>query len=281
MSILNCIPELWNVAMMDTFEKAQVFGKVARCEIDAPITKKGQSVHISGIGDITIGSYTGADIVMQELADTGIVLKIDHADYFNFWVDDIDALQANANLMSLATKKAAYRMKDTADIAINAAMLAGAGLTTVAVNTTAVLIISAIAEMDLVLKDKEIPQEQRWIIIPHWAGTKLLLAGVYHAMDLKGNINGFIGNQLGIDMYESGNVTTTVVAAGQYGTVSNPIAGSYDAVAYAEQIVETEAFKPEKRFGDALKGLHVYGIKVVKPNELVYGAWTRTVDTLI
>ncbi len=40
MSILNYIPELWNVAMVDEFEKAHVFGKVARCKIDAPITKK-------------------------------------------------------------------------------------------------------------------------------------------------------------------------------------------------------------------------------------------------
>jgi len=120
------------------------------------------------------------------------------------------------------------------------------------------------------LKEAEIPKEQRWLTMPHWLGTKLLLAGIYQAEDLKGNINGFVTNVLGPDMYESGNNAATVV-----------LAGSYGCTAYAEQIVETEAFKPEKRFGDALKGLHVYGIKVVKPNELAVGAFTEAVDTVI
>ncbi|NLO02799.1 MAG: hypothetical protein GX126_10860, partial [Bacteroidales bacterium] len=59
------------------------------------------------------------------------------------------------------------------------------------------------------------------------------------------------------------------------------LAGSYGAVAYAEQIIETEAYKPERRFGDALKGLHVYGAKVVKPNELAIGLFTESIESAI
>lgn len=271
MSILNAIPELWNVAMMSEMEKAHVYGKICRCTIDAPITRQGQSVHISGIGAIDIGAYTGTDITMQGLSDAGVTLIIDEADYFDFWVNDVDALQSNAKLMAEATHKAAYTMKDESDSNIYDAMVAGAGLsgpTEGDLNVTAA--ISNVAEMDLLMKEAEVPKEQRWLTMPHWLGTKLLLAGVYHAEDLKGNINGFVTNVLGIDMYESGNNDSTVV-----------LAGSYDAVAYAEQIVQTKAFSPEKRFGDALKGLHVYGVKVVHPERLALGGFTEATDTVI
>ena len=271
MSIINAKPELWNAAMMDWMEKAQVYGRICRCKIDAPITRYGQSVHISGIGDIDIGTYTGADITMQDLSDAGVELVIDKADYFDFWVSDVDKIQSNSNLMAEATRKAAYGMKDNADKNIYTAMVAAAGLTGPtegALDVTAA--ISNIAEMDLLLKEAEVPKELRWITMPHWMGTKLLLAGIYQANDLKGNINGFVTNVLGPDLYESGNNAATVI-----------LAGSYGCTAYTEQIVETEAFKPEKRFGDALKGLHVYGIKVVKPNELAKGAFTEAVETVI
>lgn len=271
MSILNAKPELWNAAMMDTMEKSHVYGKIARCKIDAPITRQGQSVHISGIGDIDIGTYDGTDITMQGLSDAGVELIIDKADYFDFWVNDVDALQSNSPLMKEATSKAAYKMKDTSDGNIADAMVAGAGLSGPTEGTLDVTAaISNIAEMDLLLKEAEVPREQRWITMPHWMGTKLLLAGIYHAEDLKGNINGFVTNVLGPDMYESGNNAATEI-----------LAGSYDCTAYAEQIIQTEAFKPEKRFGDALKGLHVYGIKVVHPERLALGAFTESVETVI
>jgi hypothetical protein len=272
MSIKNYIPELWNVAMMDDFRKAHVFGKVCRCKIDAPITKRGQTVHITGIGAIAIGDYDGTDITLQSLDDAGVVLKIDQAKYFAFTVDDVDALQANGDLMGEATRKATYTLKDTADSRIKTVMAAGAGLSVVnddgALDVTQV--ISCVAEMALALDEKDVPEEEQWIIVPKWVNTKLLLAGVYHANDLKGNINGFVTGVLGIDMYKSSNCTTT-----------QPIAGAYGAVAYAEQIIETIAYSPEARFSDALKGLHVYGIKVVKPNALVLGDWTETADTVL
>jgi hypothetical protein len=271
MSIFNFIPELWNVGILEIMEIAHVYGKICRCEIDAPITKQGQTVHINGIGEIDIGTYTGADITMQTLSDAGVTMVIDQADYFDFWVSDVDALQANANLMAAATRRAAYRMKNASDKVIYDAMVAAAGLTGPTEGTLDVTAaISNIAEMDLLLKEAEVPKEERWITMPHWMGTKLLLAGIYHADDLKGNINGFITRVLGPDVYESAQNAATVV-----------LAGSYGAAAYAEQIVETSAFKPEKRFGDALKGLHVYGTKIVIANEIALGGFTESVETVI
>ncbi|MCJ7790523.1 MAG: hypothetical protein MUP69_10200 [Candidatus Atribacteria bacterium] len=273
MSILNCIPELWNVGIMTNLEKEHVFGKVCRCKIDAPITTLGQTVHLSGIGKILVLPYTGADITMTGLSDSGQTFKIDKADYFDFWVNNVDALQANVELMDEATKEASYEMKEAADEYIYAQLVAGAGLTAgvCAGTVTTISIISNIAECDLALKEALVPKKMRWLSIPFWAGTKLVLAGIVHAQDIKGNINGFITDVLGIDLYESANNGAT-----------QAIGGSYRAAAYAEQIINTEAFKPEKNFGDALKGLHIYGMKVIRPGEIVKSpAWTEAVETVI
>ena len=271
MAVNNFAPKLWNKAVLVNSHNVHVFGRVSRCEIDAPITKYGQSVHISGIGSITVGDYTGADITMQAMRNTGMDFTIDYAKYIDFMIDDVDAMQANVKLFGAATKEASYALKDTSDSGLNTLMAAGAGLSTTTDGTVDVTaIISGVAEMDLALKEAKVPKQSRWLIMPHWAGTKLLLAGVYHADDLKGNINGFVTDVLGIDLYESDNVGATA-----------PLAGSYRSVAFVEQILESVPFKPEKRFGDALKSLYVYGYKVIWPGELCLGNWTEALDTVI
>lgn len=68
----------------------------------------------------------------------------------------------------------------------------------------------------------------------------------------------------------SAAVSTAVTVAA--GTSKLVIAGSQIAHSFAQQILETKAYQPEKRFGDALKGLHVYGSKVVRPEALVVAA---------
>ncbi len=71
--------------------------------------------------------------------------------------------------------------------------------------------------------------------------------------------NGQIGEAAGFAILKSNNVPNTA------NTLYKIIAGTSMACSYAEQIVKLETFKPEKRFGDAVKGLHVYGSKLVRP----------------
>lgn len=78
-----------------------------------------------------------------------------------------------------------------------------------------------------------------------------------------GNLqNGFVGRVLGFDVYLSNNLETL-----KNGNAA--IAGVNMAVTFAEQIVETEAYRMEKRFSDAVKGLNVFGVKVIYPECLV------------
>ncbi len=72
-------------------------------------------------------------------------------------------------------------------------------------------------------------------------------------------MNGQIGEAAGLTILKSNNVPN--VAGAKY----KIIAGTNMAYSYAEQIINIETYKPEKRFGDAVKGLHVYGGKLLRP----------------
>jgi hypothetical protein len=74
------------------------------------------------------------------------------------------------------------------------------------------------------------------------------------------------GSVATVDVNSSASAAVTVTLAGG-GQLA--IAGSRIATSYAEQISKVEAFRPEKRFADALKGLHLYGGKVTRPSALV------------
>jgi hypothetical protein len=107
------------------------------------------------------------------------------------------------------------------------------------------------------------PADGRFVIVPSW----------YHAMLLKDDrfvragtaktdqvlANGMVGEAAGFTIMKSNNVPNTT------NTLYKIIAGHKMAFSYAEQIVKVEAYRPEKRFSDAIKGLHVYGGKLVRP----------------
>jgi len=92
---------------------------------------------------------------LQELDDAGLIMHIDQAKAFNFMVDDVDAFQANGDVMKQASKKAAYKRKNIADKYLNGILAAGAGLSTQTQESmTTTLIISSVAEMALALDEK-------------------------------------------------------------------------------------------------------------------------------
>jgi spore germination protein GerM len=79
--------------------------------------------------------------------------------------------------------------------------------------------------------------------------------------------NGFVGRSFGFDVYMSNNLSTGVDTANAMSHYL--LAGTQRAMSFAEQVVKVEAYRPENSFADAVKGLHVYGAKVIDPNALV------------
>ena len=271
MAVTNFIPELWSARLLNALDKSHVFANVVNRDYEGEIKKMGDTVHINTIGAVTIGTYTqNTDFTSgpETLATTDQTLTIDQAKYFNFQVDDIDAAQAAGDIMDKAMTRAAYGLADASDKYI-AGILAGAADTSNTVSTSAVALTSSnvyenVVKMRTILDKANVPTAGRWLVIPPEMYALILLDDrfVKTGGEMAEGIlrTGLVAQAAGFDIYLSNNCVSADVSS----KVTYTITGGVDSAAtYAEQIVSTEAYRPEKRFADAVKGLHVYGAKVV------------------
>lgn len=235
-------------------------------------------MHINTIGAVTIGTYTkDTDFSTgpEALTTTDSTLVINQAKYFNFAVDDIDTAQAAGDVMDKAMQRAAYGLADVADKYI-ADQLAAA-ITTAngnQVGTTAVAltkdnVYENVVKMKIILDKANVPTTGRWLVIPPemvaliLQDDRFVKTGGTMAEDTLAN--GWVARAAGFDIYESNNCNSATASSTTTYTIT---AGDEGACTYAEQISDTEAYRPEKRFADAVKGLHLYGAKVVDPKRL-------------
>lgn len=278
MAIDNFNPTIWSALLVDKLEKSLVFGAVANTDYEGVISGVGSTVKINGIDDLTIGDYVkNTDIAAPETL-TGIErsLVIDQANYFNFQIDDIDQAQQTPKLMDKAMERAAYQLRDEADKYIASLHTEVAVGNTIGNDTTPIALTANNAYQTLVqarsvLSKTDTPTNDRWIVVPPDVYSLLLLDQRFTQATAQGDevlANGRVGNAAGFTIYESNNV---VEAAGEFKIMF----GQRDAITYASQIMKMEAYRMERRFADAAKGLHVYGAKVVRPESL--GVITATV----
>lgn len=265
MAITNFIPTIWSENLISSLNNHYI--GVANCNRDyeGEIKQKGSSVKICDIGDITIGDYTkDTDMSLpQELSDTLMELNIDQAKYFNFQVDDIDKTQCSPKLLEAAMKNAANALANAADRYVYS------------------LYDYAGNSCGTAFTDRE-------IIETIFAAREYLYeCNVTNPDDIVIEISPQVATQIIKEQTDIFSYNNDVLASGCIGTiagckvfVTNNIAvDSYKnhhcfmrtkrAIAFAEQLSEIEAYRPEKRFADAVKGLHLYGAKVIHPNELI------------
>ncbi|MBO5937928.1 MAG: hypothetical protein J6Q82_00310 [Clostridia bacterium] len=268
MAINNFIPTVWSENLYQALDKKYI--AVANCnrEFEGDITSKGSVVKICGVGDITIGNYTkNSDMSSpQILSDTVRELTIDRAKYFNFQIDDVDRAQAMPHLMDAAMKVAADSLANEADKYIYDLCLS----TTPQIKTE----VNESSLMSTLLKGRQ----KLWEIgasdfsdvvleITPSIATLLMQAEIKFDTNNSDTIrNGCLGKFAGMEVFVSNNLSTE--RDGLY-LMSKCIMRTKRAVAFAEQLSEVEAYRPEKRFADAVKGLHLYGAEIVYPNELV------------
>lgn len=271
MAVTGFIPKLWSARLLNALDKSHVFANVVNRDYEGEIKKMGDTVHINTIGAVTIGTYTqNTDFSSgpETLATTDQTLTIDQAKYFNFQVDDIDKAQAAGDIMDKAMTRAAYGLADASDKYI-AGILAGAADTSNTVSSSAVALTSSnvyenVVKMRTILDKANVPTAGRWLVIPPEMYALILLDDrfVKTGGEMAEGIlkTGLVAQAAGFDIYLSNNCVSANVSS----TLTYTITGGVDSAAtYAEQIVSTEAYRPEKRFADAVKGLHVYGAKVV------------------
>ena len=275
MTIDHFTPNLWAGRALANLNDAHVYANALNRDYEGEIKLMGDRVRIQSIGRVTIRSYTkNATITAAEtLQDSEMMLIVDQGDYFNFAVDDVDAAQNKINVMDLAMKDAAWGLADVVDAYI-AGVLDGdvdtgnklTALTTVGSGVTDDDAYEALVDLDVQLTINNVPRDGgRWAVVPPWYEGELRKDARFTSFGTAANVAQLrgkpIGEASGFMVWASNNVPLT-------GSAYTVIAGYKGAATYAEQIVKTVAFQPDDRFADAIKGLHIYGMRVTRPYAL-------------
>lgn len=275
MAVSNFIPDLWSAQLLVSLRKAHVAGNLVNRDYEGEIKRQGDSVKITSINDVTIGTYTShSDITVEDIDDATRSLLIDQAKYFAVELDDVEKAQhvkGGGSPLAQAVDNAAYQLADTADAFLldlinDAAEATSNDLGTVAIHTDADALYDSIVDLMVRLDVNNVPQQGRFLVVsPTLYGRLLKLDRFVVAGDTvsaETRTNGFIGEIVGLPVYRSNNLPAVTDAAATGGVA---LAGYRGATTFAEQIVSVEAARMEKRFADMVKGLHVYGGKVVRP----------------
>ena len=242
------------------------------------IRNLGDTVHIQKFGDITVSDYTKATGVGSPAEPGGgstVALTIDQAKYFNFKVEDIEAVQANVNLMEKAMQRAAYAVAEMTDKFI-AAMVDDSAVTfefgteSAPKALTAANAYDTLVDLKVQFNKRNIPTMGRFVVVPPEFLGLLEKDDRYtkYTQNQDVKANGVRGKVAGFDIYESNNVVTKEVGSSPKVLHHHIMAGTDMAISFAGQISKIEAYRPEASFSDACKGLYVFGAKIVEPNAL-------------
>jgi hypothetical protein len=274
MSVALFKREIWSAQILTSLDNTLVYAQpqVVNRDYEGEITSQGQSVRIVTVGDPSVFPYKSGDTINYEDIDTaGTDLLIDQGDAFAFKLDDVDKAQVAVSPMQATTLKAAQKLADKAD-AFVASLYTGVAPSNVVGTTGAPITLLAtptdawdkvLIPLRTKLNRANVPTQGRYVIVsPEFTGA-LLRDDRFDRVDASGSSeglrNGMVGRAAGFDVLES-NVTPVPT-----GSVQVIQAGYPGAITYADQILETEALRLESTIADAVRGLHVYGSKLLRP----------------
>ena len=287
----NFIPEIWSGKLIENFYDATVLAAISNTNYEGEIKRMGDTVNIRTTPEITIKTYVKGQTLSVENPDKPkIQLVIDKGEYFACIEDDVDKVQSDIALMDTWSKDASERMKIKIDQrvltdllpdvdALNKGATAGRisgninlGTTGTPVAISKTTVLDYIVDMGTVLDEANCPEGERFLIIP------AKMAGMIKKSDLKDasltgdNISVLRNGRLGMidrfTLYMSHNLK--VDTGGKF----NLIAGHKMGFTFASQMTEMETIRSETTFGNIIRGLQVYGYKVVKPEALSQGVVT-------
>lgn len=268
---LTNLPEIFSKLYKENYQANLVFGAMTNKDYEGEVVG-GKAVKITSFSDVEINDYTpGQDLpALQDVGNGQLSLLIDQFKAFNFYVDSIEKVQRDPKLVARHMRNAAIQVAKAQDQFI-------AGLYTQAhadnfIGTDAAPIDAATPDdayqllVDLAQKldEKDVPDFDRHVAVnPQFMA--LLRKSNYFTKSSDGVVvNGIIGEAAGFTVHRT---TLTPDVAGATPN-SKIIAAHLGAITFASQLEEIEQFKPERRFGDGVKGLQVYGAKVIRPEAL-------------
>jgi hypothetical protein len=274
LSINNFKPEIWSAQLLMALRDNLVYAQpqLVNRNYEGEITSHGQSVHITMIGDPTIFDYDAGDTINYEDVETsGTDLVIDQAKAFAFKLDDVDKAQALLNPMQEMATNAARGLRDKADAYVASLYTGVAAANTIGSTASPINTYTTptdaydkvLVPMRTKLNRASVPKEGRYIVVsPEFTGSLLedsRFVKVNESGTEEGLRNGIVGRAAGFDILESNN---TPVPSGDTQVV---MAGYPGAITYADQVLETEALRLQSTIADAIRGLHVYGAKLLRP----------------
>jgi len=274
-SEVNFIPEVFSKLLQAKFYKKSVLPAISNTDYEGEISGQGEKVVIRTVPAVTINDYAGT-ITTQELTTAKVEMLIDKAKYYSFKVDDVLAAQADIDLLDKASSDASEGMRIAVETDVLSSSVTGA--TTIGSQTavTASNILTSILDMSTTLDTLNIPEEGRYIVLsPEF--VSLLKQSELRQAYLTGDStsplrNGKVGIVDRFTVYQSNMLYTP--STGTDAGYTHVLAGHPKALSFASQFTNTETVRMESTFGDQVRGLKVYGSKVVTPDALCVGKWT-------
>ena len=269
MAITNFIPTIWSENLYRSLDRQYIAASNCNRDFEGEIRSSGSVVKICGVGEVTVSDYTkNTDMsTPQELSDTVTELVINRAKYFNFQIDDIDKAQCTPKLMDAAMNVAASALANEADKYIYS-LCSGAAHHITNDDTNRNNVIGTILKAREKLYEANVTDGSEVVLeVTPAIASMIIEAKINLSTDNNETLeNGCIGSIAGCKIFVSPNVTHEILGDGYN---SSCVMRTKRAIAFAEQLSEIEAYRPEKRFADAVKGLHLYGAKVLYPEEIV------------
>ena len=332
----NFSPVIYSKSVQLAFRKSSVAEDITNNDYFGEIANMGDSVKIIKEPEVSVQSYArGTQITAQDLNDEDFTLVVDQANYFAFKIDDIEAAHSHVNFMSMASDRAAYRLRDQYDqdvlgylsgytqsalhsnpdtarttypgtkavtTAGNDELLASMKLNSgsfgnisgggdysiplaprlpgqTSLSTATASPLSVIARMGRLLDQQLVDTNGRWLVVDPVFIEMLkdedsrLLNSDFGGSGLQ---NGLIINNLhGFRIYVSNNLPKIGTGPGTSGSSAQNanfgviVGGQDSAVASAQQITKTESYRDPDSFADIVRGMHLYGRKILRPEAIV------------
>jgi hypothetical protein len=296
------IPEIWSGKLQVKFYQTTVLAQITNNDWEGEITDQGDKVEIRTVPTITINNYTKGQTLTSQVPTNDVVeLNIDKGKYFQVVVDDVDDVQSDLKLMDIFTNDASQQMKiavdtDVLSALVGASATANEGATAGAISgdinlgvstgeskaareITSTNVIDNIIAMGQCLDEQNAPEDGRWMLIPAWMAAKIKTSDLKDASITGDSMTPLRNGRLGMidrfTLYVSNLLPsqTGITGEGNDSSVKafSTFAGTRDAITFASQITKMETLRSTATFGNIVRGLNVYGYKVIKPEALVEG----------
>lgn len=298
------IPEIWSGKLVEKFYASTVLAAISNTDYEGEIKNQGDTVRIRTKPTITIKDYRADGSLELERPEGSVLdLLIDQGKYFNTILDDVMEVQSDLNALSMWSDDAAEQMKITVDTAVLLGIINGAdatnrggtagaisgdvdlGVTTTPLTVVGrtpgsgeVEIIDVLLRLGQVLDERNIPETGRWVVMPAWAAVMIKQSELRQAY-LSGDDTSILRNgRLGMvdrfTIYTSNLLpsgTPAGLAAGEWVVY----AGHSHGLTFASQISKMETLRSEMTFGTLMRGLQVYGYRVVDGTALAEAIVTK------